>query len=72
MGLFFSLTSAFQMYVSAHGRVAASVLEMLGFYKPGFVLVLLFKEILGKGGKLLNFLSNFHPKWLGKGTLLHP
>lgn len=54
MGLFFSLTGAFQTYVSAHGCVAAAVLEMLGFYKPGFVfffLVLLFKEILGTRGR---------------------
>lgn len=39
------------MYASAHGCVADAVLEMLCFYKPGFVLVLLLKEILGKRGK---------------------
>lgn len=39
------------MYVSAHGCVANAVLEVLCFYKPGFVLLLFFKEICGKKGK---------------------
>lgn len=36
------------MYI-AHGCVADIVLEGLCFYKPGFLLVLLFEKILAKG-----------------------
>lgn len=43
------------MYVSAHGRVASAVLEVLCFYKPGFVLLLFFKEIYGKRRKYYIF-----------------
>lgn len=43
------------MYVSAHGRVANTVLEVLCFYKPGFVLLLFFKEIYGKRRKYCIF-----------------
>lgn len=57
------------MYVSAHGCVANTVLEVLCFYKPGFAFI--FQGNLWQEKKVLNFLSNFHSGWLGKGTLLH-
>lgn len=54
------------MYVSAHGCVADSVLEVLCFYKPGFVLVLLFKEILGKRGRRsIFFVTSIQSGWGG-------
>lgn len=60
------------MYVSAHGCVADAVLEMPCFYKPGFVLVLLFKENLGKRGRCYIFFLTSTPSGWGRGLFSTP